>query len=200
MWRAVVAAGVAVLGAAGPVAAQRGAPTGVTRDTAAAAPPDTGRPVRLRPPLSGRRALLTSLAVPGLAQSQLDRGGTGALFALVEGIGLLMLQQSGRDRELARAFGRDSTVDTWVTGPDGQVIIDPTTGQPTPATWRVSRYTELRRAARTLHREDWIAVLIFNHIFAGADAFVAAQLWDLPATVGFAAAPRGLGVAARLRW
>ena len=37
---------------------------------------------------------------------------------------------------------------------------------------------------RRLHYEDWLAVLVFNHLIAGADAYVAAQLWDLPGKVG----------------
>ena len=59
------------------------------------------------------------------------------------------------------------------------------------ATWSVSRYSAARVRARRTHYEDWIAVLIFNHLIAGADAYVAAQLWDLPARVGVRADPRG---------
>ncbi len=28
--------------------------------------------------------------------------------------------------------------------------------------------------------QDWIVVLVFNHLIAGAEAFVSAQLWDFP--------------------
>ena len=45
-----------------------------------------------------------------------------------------------------------------------------------------------------------MAALVFNHLFAGADAFVAAQLWDLPAQVSLRAAPRGLAVNASVSW
>ena len=34
---------------------------------------------------------------------------------------------------------------------------------------------------RAAHVEDWVALLVANHLFAGADAFVAAHLWDVPA-------------------
>jgi len=42
-------------------------------------------------------------------------------------------------------------------------------------------------------------VIAFNHLFAGADAFVAAQLWDLPARIGVGASPGELRLEARLR-
>ena len=39
-------------------------------------------------------------------------------------------------------------------------------------------------SARKTHVEDWEAALVFNHLISAADAFVAAQLWDLPAHSG----------------
>ena len=46
--------------------------------------------------------------------------------------------------------------------------------------------------------EDWIALLVFNHLVSGADAFVAAHLWDLPAQVSTSeSAPRTLNVGIR---
>ena len=39
-----------------------------------------------------------------------------------------------------------------------------------------------------------IAMLVFNHLFSGADAFVSSQLWDLPAQVEMRALPRGTGI------
>ena len=74
-----------------------------------------------------------------------------------------------------------------------------------PTGFARNRYAPRVRSRRTQY-EDWIAVLVFNHLFAGADAFVAAQLWDMPirgslrpvgargvvvqASVGFGGAPR----------
>ncbi len=40
-----------------------------------------------------------------------------------------------------------------------------------------------------------MAVLIFNHLFAGADAYVAAQLWDLPGKVALRQLPFGPAIA-----
>jgi adenylate cyclase len=54
-----------------------------------------------------------------------------------------------------------------------------------------NRYTADLVRTRRLHVEDWLAVIGFNHLFAGADAFVAAQLWDVP--VQLTAVPRPSG-------
>ena len=35
----------------------------------------------------------------------------------------------------------------------------------------------------TQEREDWIVLLVFNHLLAGAEAFVSANLYDFPATL-----------------
>ena len=52
-------------------------------------------------------------------------------------------------------------------------------------------------APRT-HYEDWIAALIFNHIISGADAYVAANLWDFKANVAVTPIPNGAAVGASL--
>ncbi len=47
-------------------------------------------------------------------------------------------------------------------------------------------------------RQDWLVLLIFNHVFAGLEAFVGSHLQDFPADVRFRAGPNGLGVGASL--
>src|SRR5213078_3390312 len=47
--------------------------------------------------------------------------------------------------------------------------------------------------------QDWLVLLVFNHLFAGAEAYVAAQLWDFPAEAEIRALPTGFGVGIRLR-
>lgn len=42
-------------------------------------------------------------------------------------------------------------------------------------------------------REDWITLLVFNHLFAALDGFVGSHLYDFPDEVKLRAAPRGLG-------
>jgi hypothetical protein len=54
--------------------------------------------------------------------------------------------------------------------------------------------------SRRSHMEDWIAVLLANHLFSAADAYVASLLWDLPAEVALRAAPKTAGLALRFRW
>jgi hypothetical protein len=58
-----------------------------------------------------------------------------------------------------------------------------------------------RVRARRQHLEDWISFLVFIHLFAGADAFVAAHLQDMPVSASLAPGRGGgLAVAARLAW
>jgi hypothetical protein len=38
-------------------------------------------------------------------------------------------------------------------------------------------------------REDWIVLLVFNHLMAGAEAYVSAHLWDFPGALRIRAAP-----------
>ena len=42
--------------------------------------------------------------------------------------------------------------------------------------------------------QDWIVLWVFNHLFAGADAFVAAHLQDFPKELKVEAAPRRIGI------
>ena len=42
-------------------------------------------------------------------------------------------------------------------------------------------------------QQDWLVLLVFNHVFAGLEAFVSSHLQDFPSDVRLRAAPRGLG-------
>lgn len=46
--------------------------------------------------------------------------------------------------------------------------------------------------------QDWAVLWIFNHLFAGAEAFVSAHLQDFPADLHIRAVPRGLVVSVPL--
>ena len=49
--------------------------------------------------------------------------------------------------------------------------------------------------------QDWVVVLIFNHLMAGAEAFVSAELWDFPVSLDARALPQNrLGLGATLYW
>jgi hypothetical protein len=42
--------------------------------------------------------------------------------------------------------------------------------------------------------EDWLVLWIFNHLFAGAEAYVSAHLQDFPPDLEVRAFPRGIGI------
>ena len=49
--------------------------------------------------------------------------------------------------------------------------------------------------------QDWIVLLVFNHLLAGAEAYVSAYLWDFPVELEQRALPADrLGVGARVRF
>jgi hypothetical protein len=146
-----------------------------------------------RPPLSPRRAFFYSLMVPGLAQAKLDRPLVGAGFFLVEAFAVALVHRTADDLRLARAYQRDSIAVRFVTDPTtGAPRLD-AAGKPTVAEWGGTHYTKELIRTRELQLEDWTAILLFNHLIAGAEAFVGAQLWDLPQHVQLRAAPRAGG-------
>jgi hypothetical protein len=134
------------------------------------------------PPLTPRRAFVYSALLPGLGQTRLDRGSSGALFASVELAALVMLRRVGADLREAKRFRTDTLPTNFTAGGPTLTPLDLVEG----------RYTSDLIRTRRLHVEDWLAVVAFNHLFAGADAFVAAQLWDVP--VQLSAAPTRQGV------
>lgn len=139
------------------------------------------------PPLSPRRAFLYSLILPGYAQSVLGRPTAGAIFVLSESIALAMLRESKADLDEARNLRTDSLV----------VVGYEATGAAIKA---ASGYTDELVNVRKGHVEDWVAFIIANHLFAAADAYVGAHLWDLPSQISFRKTGRGTVVAARLSW
>jgi len=149
------------------------------RDSVASIAPKPGAttaaPVAVRgrftPPITPRRAFIYSAILPGLGQSRLDRGSSGALFAAVELAAVVMVRRSGADLREARRYRTDTLPTNFNVGPGGTL---------TPVERVVGRYDADLVRTRRLHVEDWLAALAFNHLFAGADAFVAAQLWDIP--------------------
>lgn len=164
-------------------------------DTARAAP---GTPRRdsvvlrqdLRPPLSPRRAFLYSLAVPGSAQAILGRPTAAAIFVLAEAVSVTMIRESRANLREARRFAGDSIIVS---------TVNPSTGQP-EIIKAAPRYPESLVRARRAQVEDWIAALVATHLFSGADAFVAAHLWDVPAQLSLRAAPGTATLSAALQW
>ncbi len=142
-----------------------------------------------RPPLSPRRAFLYSLVMPGYAQSVLGRSRTSSLVMGFETVALVMIRESAGSLREARRNVADSLPVSYVDA----------SGQPGVRYERTPFSRALVRS-RQEQLEDWIAVLIGNHLFAAADAYVASLLWDLPAEVAFRASPHSTGLALRLYW
>ena len=182
---------IAVVGA---LAAFAGAPRTLRAQQA-----DSARAGIGAPPISPRRAFLYSLLLPGAGQAMLDRATAGGMFFLIEAVGLVLVHRSAEDLRIARTFAGDSMPLRYATDPVTGLPARTSTGGLQVAEWSVPRYTDAYVRTRRLHYEDWLAVLVFNHLFAGADAFVAAQLWDLPVRIGVMPAATGARISASFR-
>ncbi len=156
----------------------------------AVTPPKVDTVVRadLRPPLSPRRAFVYSFIAPGLAQSRLGRPVAGAIFVFTEAVAIAMLRESSADLRQAKRFRTDSLV---------TLGNDPLSGAPVT---QESAFNDGLINLRKSHVEDWIAFLVANHLFAGADGYVAAHLWDLPAQMTVSRTRHGTVIAASIRW
>jgi hypothetical protein len=147
------------------------------------------------PPISPRRAFLYSLMAPGSAQSILGRPTAGSVFVAAEAGTFAMIAKSVNDLRAARAIAGDSVVTSYSI-PAGGTVPRPVF-QRTPGALRAQSRIPARRA----HVEDWITILIVNHFLAGADAYVAANLWDVPTDVSVTpVAGGGVQVGARVAW
>lgn len=143
------------------------------------------------PPITPRRAFLYSFLLPGAGQAKLDRGYAGGMFFLIEVSALALVHRSAEDLRIARRFAGDSVPLRFQVNETTGLPARDANGNPVVAEWSVPRYDEAYVRTRRLHYEDWLAVVVFNHLFAGADAFVAAQLWDLPGKVAVRQTPFG---------
>ena len=143
----------------------------------------------LSPPISPKRALIYGLLAPGSAQSVLGQHKAAAAFVLMEALTLGMIRESAADVHEAKRFAHDTIVVSYVDE-QGNAL-------PTPIV-RPPHFDSTFVRARRAHVEDWIAVLVANHLFSGADAFVSANLWDVRAHVGLRAVPNGAVLGARI--
>jgi hypothetical protein len=186
MWAAILVGSALVAGVPDAAAQNAEPPAGVT-----AALRDT-----LAPAISPRGAFVRSLLVPGWGQTRLDRGTAGALFVLTEALAATMIVKSKRALDRAKDARADSIFIGYEQGTDGPVLDED--GNP------VAVYAPDPLGARTESRrqqlEDWIAILAFNHLFAGADAFVAGHLGDIPRRLSIRPTAEGLGLSAKLAW
>jgi len=158
-------------------------------DTVSTAIDTSGPKPELRPPLSPRRAFLYSLLVPGYAQSVLNRTRAGTVEIAFEAFALVMLRQSAADVREARRNVVDSIPVSFVDA-NGAAKI----------TYERTPFPKSLLKSRRSHLEDWIAVLIANHLFSAADGYVASLLWDLPTEMALGATPHSAEFALRVYW
>jgi hypothetical protein len=151
-----------------------------------------------RPPIAPGAAFLRSALLPGLGQAALDRPVATAFFATAELLSLAMLRKASYDLREARRYGADSLITGSFRTLNGREVLD-SLGRPIPDVRIGNRWSQGGiGSARATFREDWIAALVFTHLIAGIDAFISAQLWDLPAQVSLRPSPIG-GAALHVR-
>ena len=170
----------AVLASAGNVQAQR-------VDTLSVSVKSSGDSVHS--PITPRRAFFYSFVLPGYSQSVLGRYKAATAFLFVEGISLVMIRESGADKHEARRIANDTIIVSYVDqgGVAGKFTAPPV-------------FNDAYVRTRSAHVEDWIALLVANHLFAGADAFVAANLWDVPSHLSLRLTPNRTTVGASFTW
>jgi uncharacterized protein DUF5683 len=132
-------------------------------------------------PISPGRAFLQSLLIPGRGQITLGKRNASRFYMAVEALGIGMTIKSVSALREAKRVARDST--------PLEFTVDPATGDSTATVWVASRFPPERINARRTHVEDWVALIIFNHLLSAADAYVAANLWDFPGKVSLRARP-----------
>jgi len=144
----------------------------------------------VKPPISPPRAFLYSAILPGSGQAILGRQKAAAIMLLIEGMAIAMIRQSAASVGEARRMSGDSLVVVSYVNSSGD-----------SATATVPRRFDAAYVhTRQSQVEDWAAFLIANHLFSGADAFVAANLWELPAQLQVRVTPQGASVGAKLTW
>jgi hypothetical protein len=156
-------------------------------------------PPPCRVPISPGSAFLRSFLVPGLGQMKLDRKKAATIFVVAEVGTVAMSVKSWSDLDKAKK-ARSDTVGTPVLDAQGNPVIDSVTNQPKITYAPKNKNIADRVKARRTHLEDWLAGMIFNHLFAGADAFVAANLADFDANVQADYTDRRVRVLARIAW
>jgi hypothetical protein len=159
--------------------------------------PKSGPPP-CRVPISPGSAFLRSFLLPGAGQMKLARKKAATVFIVAEVGTVAMSIKSWSD--LAKAKNARDTVPTPVLDDQGQPVIDSVTNEPKVTYAPKNKNLADRVKARRTHLEDWLAAMIFNHLFSGADAFVAANLADFNTNVQAEYTDRRVRVLARIAW
>ena len=154
----------------------------------------------LQPPISPRRAFLYSLAAPGSAQVILGRPRTAAIFVGIEALAIVLARKSANDLREAKRHVGDSVIAAYqIDATTGRAVLE-SLGRPIPLSYLSGEFTPAQVDARRTHLEDWVTALVFNHLISGAEAFVSAHLWDLPAQVSMQQRENRTFLVARIAW
>ncbi|MEO7369185.1 MAG: hypothetical protein ABIZ36_14610, partial [Gemmatimonadaceae bacterium] len=148
--------------------------------------------------ISPRRAFFTSLAFPGSMQLKFGRPKAATIFLVAEAGTGAMAAKSWHDLRVAKA-ARADTVLSPVVDVSGRPVLDSLGKQKTTSAPRNPNIAD-RVVARRTHLEDWLAGIVFTHLFAGADAFVAANLADFNTNLRVTSTGRGVRVLATVAW
>jgi hypothetical protein len=160
--------------------------------------PKTGPPP-CKVPMSPGSAFLRSALIPGLAQLKLGRPKAATIFIVGEVGTVGMSAKSWLDLKKAKDARKD-TIMVVATDEAGNPIVNAVTGDTTYISAPKNPNLVGRIRARRTHLEDWLAAVIFNHLFAGADAYVAAHLADFNTNVQADYSDGRLKLLARVSW
>ena len=108
------------------------------------------------------------MLVPGWGQARLNRRVTGAFFVVWEGVTLTMTLKSIHQLDYLQTVESEDDIES-----------------------------QDRVRSKRNEIQDWAVLLAFNHLLAGVEAFVSAQLWDFPEELAVRVLPRG-GVGLRV--
>ena len=149
---------------AGPTQAQEpdSTPVATPRRAPATAAADTTYP-------SAQTALIRSLVLPGWGQAYVGAHGRGAFYFALEAGSLWMVYRTSRALSAARERERELREIGALGASEPLALAE----------------------SRSQQVEDWITLSIFWALFAGADAYVSAQLADFAGHVGAAPQPGG---------
>jgi hypothetical protein len=159
--------------------------------------PRTGPPP-CKVPISPGSAFFRSLLVPGLGQMKLDRRKAATIFIVSEVGTVAMSLKSWNDLRKAKK-AREDTVVTPVLDDEGEPVLD-SLGVPKVTIEPRNPNLVGRIRARRTHLEDWMAGVLFNHLFSGLDAYVSAHLADFNTNVQANYVNGEVRVMARVSW
>lgn len=138
-------------------------------------------PALPKPVLTPGGAFLRSAILPGWGQLAQGERVTAVLFGLFEAVTV---------SQTVRAYSQVSSArDSLARLPRPSQVSAAARSQ--ALTDSVAQDSVVRSATRS--REDWLVLLVFNHLLSGLESFIAAHLGDFPSDLRIRVTPRGVG-------